>query len=477
MRRRVWQRISRRAQPLVLDRAPSLSEIVRMLETGERGRVDFERLWAARLLDGVLPEWEVVRGLPQLAPFHEHPVDIHLWRTVSEMSVLVSTPGHYQRVAEELDDHELLYLASFLHDIGKGQGRPHAEAGAEITASLCRRLGVSASRTDDLVHAVLHHLLLAETATRRDLDDPAVIYEIAEAVGSVRRLQVLYLLTVADSRATGPTMWSEWKGLLLRTLFMRVALCLEDGRVTGTNSEQVVGAAGEERVAVEDHIAGMPEDYLLTASAEDVLWHLDAIGRRVGPSLVDVRPGRPADTAVVVGDASPFFRRHVARSFAANGIDVLEAKLSTRSDGLAVDTFHVRHDRTGGQIGEQRWEQVRLDIDAAVVGELDAVSKVAERAAAYESEVVPERKPTVDCSIDPATGEVVVVVKCTNRIGRLAEILGAIGECGLDVRLAKLDSRGEELVDTFHVRSDADQHHDPDSVEGLSRRIAAGITP
>lgn len=271
-------------------------------------------------------------------------------------------------------------------------------------------------------------------------------------------------------------MWSEWKAQLLRTLLIRVTSRLEGSGAIGTTLDQVLTAAGEHRAEVEEHVTAMPGDYLMSTTAEDVLWHVAAIAARSGRSLVEVRPGRPVDRAVVIGDESPHFRRHVAESFAANGIDVLEARLSTRSDGLVVDTFRVRHDRTGGQVGEERWEQARLDIEASVVGELDTVSKVAARASAYETQGTPARMPTVDCSIDPATGEVVVVVKCINRIGRLAEILGAIGDSGLEVRLAKLDSRGEELVDTFHVRSDADSH-DLESVEGLSRLIVAGITP
>ncbi|HEX6286796.1 MAG TPA: hypothetical protein VFZ80_04870, partial [Acidimicrobiia bacterium] len=102
--RRVWHRVSRRPEPVALDRPPTLAELLWLLETGERGSIAFERLRAAGQLDDILPEWEVVRGLPQLAPFHEHPVDVHLWRTVAEMRSLVARPGHYQRVAEELDD-------------------------------------------------------------------------------------------------------------------------------------------------------------------------------------------------------------------------------------------------------------------------------------------------------------------------------------------------------------------------------------
>lgn len=479
--RRVWSRLSGRPEPVGSNRAPGLAELLWMLETSEQGRVAFERSWEAGVLDEVLPEWGVVRGLPQLAPFHEHPVDAHLWRTVAEMQDLISEDSPYRRVADELGDHGLLLLAAFLHDIGKGQGGDHAEAGEEITARLCSQLNVSAAWADDLRESVLHHLLLAETSTRRDLDDPGVIDEIASIVGSMRRLRLLYLLTVADSRATGPTMWSEWKATLLRTLFVRVSRRLEEDRpvtpVAGTTREEVLAAVGSDRLgAATQHLDAMPLDYLRGTPLEDVLWHLDLIASGRDLPRVDVRPGKPLETAVVVGAASASFRRQVAESFAANGIDVLEARLHTRSDGLGVDSFQVLDDRIGGEVGDERWARARQDIEAAARGELNPVSKVEARASAYESETSPGRDPVVECSFDSATGDVVVVVKCSERIGRLAEILAAMSACGLEVRLAKLDSRGDELVDTFHVRS-GEGEVDEETISGWGRLIAAGIAP
>lgn len=479
--RRIWSRLASRPEPLPGERAPTLSELVWMLETGEQGRLAFERLWESGHLKELLPEWETVSGLPQLAPFHEHPVDAHLWRTVAEMRTIVADGGRYRRVADEIGEPGLLLLAAFLHDIGKGHGGRHAEVGAQITRRFCERVGAPEGWRECLELAVRHHLLLAETATRRDLDDQAVIDEVAGTVGGLRQLQILYLLTVADSRATGATMWSEWKATLLRTLFVRCASRFGAEPVSsvgpGTTRVEALAAAepGREEVMA-DHLDRMPEDYLRSTSAEDVVWHLDLVESRKGISSVGLRTGNPMETAVVVGEETGSFRRHVAESFAANGIDVLEARMHTRSDGLVVDSFQVRDDRTGQTIGSERWESARNDIEAAAAGQLDTVSKVAARVAAYRSDTAPARKPTVRCAVDSATGDVVVSVRCSDRIGRLAEILTALAGCGLEVRLAKLDSRGDEVVDTFHVRGDMPRH-DPEVMAGLEQLIASGIAP
>lgn len=479
--RRLWGKIAGRPESHASDRLPGLSEIVGMLETGEQGRLGLERLWEAGLINELLPEWGVIRGLPQLAPFHDHPVDAHLWRTVHEMQSLMSGDDRDQRVAQSLAEPGLALLTAFLHDIGKGQGRDHSEAGAEIAARFCSKIGVPVGWAGDVEHAVRHHLLLAETATRRDLDDPAVIDEVAATVGSLRRLQLLYLITIADSKATGPTMWSDWKATLLWTLFARCAGRLE-GLATGdalpgiSRADLLAAVDAGKRATSAAHVDSMPDDYLRSTSPADVLWHLELIATSQGRPDLAVRSGDPLETVVVVGPVSASFRRQVAEAFAANGIDVLEARMHTRADGLVVDSFQVRDDRTGTTLDPDRWERALHDIEAATAGRLDMVSKVEARASAYASEPTTDEEPVVRCSVDPATGDVVVAVKCSDRIGRLAEILGAIADCGLEVRLAKLDSRGDELIDMFHVRG-GDAEPNVADLASLARLVAAGISP
>lgn len=472
--RRVWSRISGKAEPLSGETVPTIDQFVLMLEAGEEGRIAFERLRERGLLDEILPEWEVVRGLPQMEPFHEHPVGAHLWRSVHEMLELMSGDDHYGRVARELEQPDLLPLIAFLHDIGKGHGGDHAEVGAMISRSFCGRMGMAPEPSDLVVAAVRHHLLLPLTATRRDLDDPAVVEEVASELGSLDLLQVLYLLTVADSRATGPSMWSEWKATLLRTLFLRCAARFGgDTAGEGVTRAKVLELAGaEQRDHAVAHLQAMPEEYRRSTEARDVLWHLDLISTLEGLSNLGVTADGPYDAAVVVGPALAGRRQVVAGALAANGIDVLEARLHTRSDGTVVDSFQVRDDRTKTRVPPDRWGRVAADIEAGLAGELDTASKVASRAAAYPDSAVIE-EPTARAEIDAATGDLVVTVKCSDRIGRLAEILTVLGECGLEIRLAKLDSRHGEVIDTFHVDASG-APHDRDL---LARRIAEAIRP
>ena len=427
----------------------------------------------------MLPEWDVVATLPQLEPFHQHPVAAHLWRTVAEMQAVLSDTGPLGDVGLELDDPRLLRLAAFLHDIGKGHGGEHAKVGAEIAATFAKRMGMDAETTDLLVGAVNHHLLLPLTATRRDLADPAVIDSVAAEVGSIELLQVLYLLTIADSRATGPSMWNDWKASLLRTLFLRCAARFgaEEPAVTtgGATRQEVLARSGGAIDEMAAHLDAMPDDYLRSLSVEEVLWHLELVSELAGASNLGVRVGEPIDTVVVVGPSQPGFRRTVAAVFAANGVDVLEARLFGRSDGLVVDSFRVRDDRTGGTVPGERWDRVRVDVEAGLLGQLDTDDRVAIRAAAYPIPEVSRPRPSARISTDPATGDLVVVVKCSDRIGRLAEILGVLDGCGLEIRLAKLDSREGEVIDTFHV-GPGPSMADLD-LPGLEHRISESVMP
>ena len=480
--RRVWNRLTDSESGGVEKTRLSPGEFASVLRSGDQGRMTLEALWSSGRLQDLMPEWEAVSAAPQLAPFHEHPVDAHLWRTVDEMQALVDGDDtHYAGIAAEVGDADVLTLAAFLHDIGKARGGDHARVGAKIARSICDRLGCDDEVARLVEGAVRHHLILSETATRRDLDDPAVVAEVGGVIGDLRLLDVIYLLTVADSRATGATMWNEWKATLVRTLYRRCSAHLEaagsHSPMTGTTREELLAGVGEDlRSSLESHLDAMPVEYLRGTPLNEVLWHLGLIEGLESVSDLGVRAGEAAESAVVVGRGRPGFRRVVAESFAAHGIDVLEARMATRADGIIVDAYKVRDDRTGGSVPSERWGRARSDIEAALSGELDTGSKVAARAEAYSSVAPARLQPEVRISIDDASDDGVVTVRCSDRVGRLAEILTVLTENGLEIRLAKLDSRQGEVVDTFHVRRDA-LPVDPPSLESLRVRIQSSVRP
>ncbi|CAN5817877.1 hypothetical protein BH23ACT5_BH23ACT5_06310 [soil metagenome] len=273
-------------------------------------------------------------------------------------------------------------------------------------------------------------------------------------------------------------MWNRWKATLVRTLFVRCAAHFgadqPERAASGTPRESVLAAAGaDRRSAVENHLDGMPDEYLRVTPTDEVLWHVSLIDQ-MGESNLGLRSGDAAETAVVVGRGREGFRRLVAEAFAANGIDVLKAKMESRADSVVIDTFRVRDDRTGNSVASGKWHRARADIEAALSGALDTESKVAARAEAYSTIFGAAIEPEVRISIDEATHDGVITIKCSDRIGRLAEILSILSDCDLEIRLAKLDSRGGEVIDTFHVPSSA-LPDDPSEITRLERRIEEAV--
>ena len=187
-----------------------------------------------------------MESLPQTAVFHSHPVDSHLWRTVDEVVYLTGGGNDWCTAqADDLGSIDELLLAAWLHDIGKGRGGDHSRVGSSLAEGILSRFGYNPQTVDLVRRAVAHHLLLPNVATRQDLDDPEVIRSTAAAVDDPELLSLLAVLSVADARATGPAVWSDWSESLLKTLVARVADELEGNllRERGHRARAGIGGA------------------------------------------------------------------------------------------------------------------------------------------------------------------------------------------------------------------------------------------
>lgn len=442
-----------RSAPPMVWTAADRKAFVMLLSAGARGRTIFSLLEELGWVEREFPEWVPVSTAPQLAPFHEHPGGAHLWRAVDEMQAMIGEGGEHAQIADEIGSTEELLLAAFLHDIGKARGGHHETIGAELAAAFLRRAGFGPATVAAVVNAVRHHLLLAETATRRDIADPALIDEIAATVEDLHQLQLLYLLTIADLRATGSTMWNEWRDTLLRRLYRQVAKALETGEAVRATPdiEAIMHVAGDEvdRRFVEEHVAAMPPDYLDTATPREVAWHLDIVTHLEAPCRVSVDPRNPGRVLVAGTDREGFLLA-VSRAFTANGIGVMDARLRTRSDGIALDTFHVADDRTESAATPERWARVAEDLVAALSGQRDLRPAIRERVKAYrrpDHEQIP-----IEVRTDGTGHHTVIEVRAPDRIGLLTDIVEALHDEGLDVHFAKIDTMGRQARDLFHVR-------------------------
>ena len=447
--------------------------------------VELDPLPRADWLERLIPEWETLRARRHIAPFHAHPVDTHLLRTVAEAAYITEHDDDRSGTVEAaaaIGDRDELLLAAFLHDVGKGREEAHSTAGAVIAERFCARAGLDAARTQRLVTVVEQHLLLPSVATRRDIADPRVISEVAEAVGTPRILHLLYLVSIADSRATGPDVWSAWKAQLMRSLYERVrTVLIEIGAQpldTGRSLERAQAALADRfsPKEVAAHAAQIEPGYLLSTPAETIGDHM-ALVQHARSTGVGIRRDQldGIDRLTIVSEDRPGLLQSLAGALAAHQASVLGGVAYTRDDGIAIEVWHVG-DALGHQIDERRWSRILEAIPQVLDSSYPLDDRIAEMRRTYP---IPPRtiEPTVHVENTASDAYSVLEVTAQDRPGLLHAITHALHELSIDIHLAKVDTLGPEVFDAFYIqRENGRRIEDPDEIERLERRVLDAIT-
>jgi [protein-PII] uridylyltransferase len=450
-------------------------------------------------LERLLPEWETQRCLPHVAPFHRHPVDVHSWRTVVESRAALTEDAEHtgtpeaaaalaalpHPAARSLGDHDELLLGALLHDIGKGHDGDHSRVGAVIAERVAARARLDPETSRRLVTVVEQHLLLPTVATRRDIADERVIRETADLVSDPRTLHLLYLVSVADARASGPDVWSPWKAQLMRSLYLRVLDVLETLPGAETASERrhrevVAALAGAfPATIVAHHLAALPVGYLLSTPAETIGQHLELIAAAAAPDAggTAVHHDRVAnvDRLTIATPDRPGILSLLAGTLAVHNVSVLGGSAYTRDDGVAIDVMYVA-DGLGHGIDDRRWQRICDAVPLALAGRFPIDERLAETRAAYAT-AAPAPIPT-SVHVDNAGSDRYTIVEVTtaDRLGLLYAITHALHSLALDIHLAKVDTIGREVVDAFYVlRENGRRVEARDEIERLIRRVRDAV--
>ena len=396
--------------------------LVALLRHGRAAVPVIESLDQVEAMGAVLPEWTPVRALPQRNAYHRFTVDRHLLECIAECAALIDDDGFDGDVARRTRV-DLLLLGALLHDIAKGAPDDHSKAGAVTARTVGRRLGLDEHGVDVLEWLVRNHLLLADTATRRDLSDEDTIVRFGRAVGDTERLDLLYALTVGDSRATGPAAWNRAKAALIRQLFVEADSLLERG-VVG------VGNALEHERTLEVHRA------LLAGGVLALSW--------------DDRPDGLLECSIAAPDRRGLLAT-VAGVLALHGFDVRGAALYGAPDGMALEVYWGVDEF--GRLDAAGRDAVERDVEAALAGRLSLEDRLGERFARY-------RRPhgshdasvRISFDLEASTSATVVEVHAPDDVGLLARVAAVFADLELDVSAALVQTLGERVVDVFYVR-------------------------
>ena len=467
------------------------ADLVAMLRAGDRGVTALEALDRSGLLVRFLPEWAAVRCRPQRDPYHRFTVDVHLLEAVAGVARRLETPPDDDPVAlratTAIGDRDGVLVGAFLHDIGKTGHGGHVAAGAKIAADVLDRIGLPEPSRSLALFLVEHHLLLSDTATRRDLEDEDLVLDVAARVGDPERLAALYLLTVADAAATGPHAWTPWRAALIRELTAKVQHVLERGDMGAETASRLAGSveairsalAGEDEDAVERFLASVPRQYLLTVQPDRAARHFHLLAPQLG--ALDVKtwaePGpRPGTHALtVVARDRPGLLSRIAGSLALSGLSILTAQAFTTEDGVALDLFEVEG-AFAGDVDEERWRRFRSTLRHALEGRLSLDYRVREKRGHYGK---PRAGVPVEVTVDNEASDffTVIEVGAADRVGLLFDITRTLADLQLDVHFAKVATYAERVVDAFYVRDVLGRRvEDAEHVREIERAITASLT-
>jgi [protein-PII] uridylyltransferase len=438
-----------------------------------------------------IPEFKKIRNLAQFSYYHSETVDLHALKTL-EVARDISRGLYndrwpvFQEAFKELAHPDWLFLVGLLHDIGKGYRGDHSVKGSEYIPRILKRLGIAGEALRVIPFLVKHHLLLANTSQRRDLNDEKTSVQIAQTVGDPERLNLLFLLTVIDSLATGPMAGNDWKIMLLSELFFKVRRILERGTLASPDATKrveenkkdllkilKVGFSKQEILHLMDQVSAR---YFLNTPIENVVEHF-----RLALALGDARlqwkrqklKDAPVTRVVLCTYDKPGLFSKMVGVFTLNNINVLSGNIFTLKDGLAFDTYEVTNPLDPYR-EEEMWDKILEDARMAVEDRLPLDDLINRKA---KTNLLPKitytsqfRRVTIDN--EASDFFTLVEVKGGVRTGLLYDLAKAIFFLGLDIRFARVNSDKEKMTGVFYVRDASGQKmYDDPVLERVRREI------
>jgi [protein-PII] uridylyltransferase len=393
----------------------------------------------------------------------------------------------------ELKNKKLLLWAVLLHDIGKGESEEdHAQKGGDIVKKILTRSGMKSEDLETVVFLVQEHLFLVKTATRRDINDEETAIFCAGRIRDVNRLKMLYLLTVADSIATGPMAWNDWKAVLLRDFFLKVLNVLEKGELATEEAVEVIEQKRNE-ITYSVHTQKAQEDigalfevmsprYRLYMPAAAILEHIHLYSKLgAADFLWDIKRSADANTRSVTICAKdrPGLISKIAGVFTLNNIDILDVQVFTWRNNIALDIFKVKP--PPDQIMEaEKWNRTEKNLAAALSGELDLAAALQKKRTAFRQSSIRRYKKAHRVEVDNTSSSFFTIIEVFTYDfpGLLFGITDALYRCGLNIWVAKIATKADQVVDVFYVWDlNGDKVDSPDQVSLIKAAILERLPP
>ena len=437
-----------------------------------------EAAWAG-LIDDLAPAFGELMTVRRPALAHQYTVGAHCLRAAATVSTLADSHPEAGHAAARVKDFRPLQVAAILHDVGKSQRSPgHAARGGGAVETLGPRFGLSRSQTREAALLVREHLLLAETASGEDIHDEDVLLRAASHIPGPAILDALYLLTMADSLATGPGAWTVWHAALIGELADRLRSALSD-EVSGSGIVEHAEAVRAEALArMGDSTAAAPFAafvrraslrYLAAVPADEVVRQATLAAAVSAAGLQDafrtaVSPGPAPQTwrvSVAARDRSGLFAA-ICGALSLSGLDIMGADAYDAHEGVAIDVFTVRSD-TRASVDTATWTAFERHLSGALTDPSGLASRLAERQRHYPART---RYRTRVETRDSGVYATAVEVRAADRVGLLYDLALAFAQSGLRIRWARALTKDGVARDVFHVTDEMGEPVDDPGVLG-----------
>ena len=472
---RTSPRLAKTFFTLMMEAKDILTVLGTMLETG--------------VLAAVIPEYARITRLAQHDLYHIYTVERHSLQAVAELHNLIE---NMESVVEDVSQLKVLYLAALLHDIGKGSGKDHSIEGAEISRTIGKRFSLNAAECESLVFVVRYHLFIPENALRRDLNDAVFIGRCAETIGDLDRLSMLYLISVADSKATGPSAWSDWKGSLMEELYLKVTPYLdqeqqgakdvnahEDQGVEWLREQIRLQLKGHEGLKIDPATLG--SDYVLTFSPEVIAGHVltqrDKYSRIRQKAFVVATEDAGADDGwqllIMTVDRHGLLAK-ICGVMTLNNLTVSKAQIFTWSDGTVVDVIDVRP-TDGLGFAERNWQGLNDHLDLAIENRMGLSHRLYTKLSSTygrKSQIVGDVSSKVVIDNDASDVYTVIEVYAPDTLGQLYYVTQGMADFGINIHKAYIATEVEQLIDVFYVLDSQGAKLDDDE---FCKEITQGI--
>jgi [protein-PII] uridylyltransferase len=424
-----------------------------------------------------IPDFERVTAQMQYDMYHVYTTDEHTIRAIGilnriESGALADRLPVATQIVHQVQSRRALYVAVLLHDIAKGRGGDHSELGAAIAVDLGPRLGLADEETDTVAWLVRHHLAMSRVAFKRDVDDMKTIEDFAGLVQSPERLKLLAVLTCADIMAVGPNIWNNWKAALMRELYYRTEEYLtgnlsavpQDRRVERAKQAVREALADVPADRVEAHLARGYPGYWLTFDTEAHVRHARLIfaaqesadpdqDQEVITLDADVDAARGVTEVLVYAPDHAGLFSKIAGGIALAGGSIVDAKIFTLTNGMALDTFTVQAAEGGALDQPARLDRLKGVVLEAVRGGVDLRSELARKArrlpARAKAFSVPPRVLIHD---EASKTHTVIEVNGRDRPGFLYAVTAALTQLNVQIASARVNTYGERVVDVFYIK-------------------------